>query len=274
MMLVAPMDAPSGVSVVELNVKLGRVPFTPDSNVSAPVPTERFPFSVRLPVPAVDPPAACKFKPPVDVVTMLPLALMVMSRGAATVTTYPVLVLVRLPVAAMMKSRCGARLMVPLAVIARDTVTSWKPVTLILPMDAPCCVSVVELSVIFGRVPLMPESSVSVPVPMERFPLSVRLPVPAVEPLAACKLMLPDAPVVMPELALSVISRCAKIEISEDAPVLVKLPAAVSVISRCGLMVILPLLVMARAMLISWKPLMLTVPSDPAFCTSVVLFAV
>ncbi len=79
--VIVPIVAPSCVKVDELSVRFGRVPLMPDRSVSAPVPVEMLPLSVKLPVPAVEPPAACKFKPPVAVDTTLPPALMVKSRG-------------------------------------------------------------------------------------------------------------------------------------------------------------------------------------------------
>ncbi len=158
---------------------------------------------------------------------------------------------------------CGEMVMAPLPVMLRATVTSSMPVMLMAPMVAPSGVSVVELSVSDGRVPLMPDTSVNVPVPIERLPLMVRLPVPTMALFAACSVIEPVAPVVMPPVALMVMSRCAS---DKNVPPVVITAPALTMKSRCGEMVTLPLLVMLVATVTSCIPVMLTTPTFAPSC--------
>ena len=96
-MLIAPKLAPRRTNVVVFAVQFGRVPLIPEINVSAPVPFERLPRRLRLPVPAVEPFAACKLSAPAAPVASARVALMTRSRNATTVTL-PELVMSRLTV--------------------------------------------------------------------------------------------------------------------------------------------------------------------------------
>ena len=72
-----------------------------------------------------------------------------------------------------------------------------------------CGVKLVVSNVRFGRVPFTPESNVVPPVPFDRTPLSVKLPVPATTPFAARKSIDPAAPEVSVRSAFTVRSRKA-----------------------------------------------------------------
>ena len=158
----------------------------PERIVTAPVPIDIFPLSVKLPVPAV--PAVLEAR-----------------RSSA-----PVAPVVRVRSAFNVRSRIAYNVMLlaPVVLMSRSMIKSKNPVMLTAPKAAPWRTRLVASAVQLGRVPLIPEINVSAPVPTESgLPFKVRLPVPAVEPPAACKLNAPAAPVTRLRPALIIKSR-------------------------------------------------------------------